>query len=334
MLSQSSRGSAVPSHHQSPAAGKKHPEHDAVMALRTEDQQMRSFLNRMQRRDDGHHLDATSSGPTVPTALSRRLLHKQGVGFVDDTVCAIASASADRFLATLLHQAGACRDQRLKGAEEGQRARKHRKRHIEQYLADTDGRRQRKLEYERQRERANLKAIAVADASRRGGGAASKKDADGNTNTKKTKKATPDGFDTETSKVHGIARPEAPDGDDDSHDSLDDEEEYYQQYYDDQGDGSDDDEDDETLQLTDISRPLQAWDFYVAGKLGEEWSDSEADNKSQDDTSGDEKAELGDDAEANNESSPANDDGNSGQGFPSPGRPSQNGPPVTPMKLD
>jgi hypothetical protein len=332
MLSQSSRGGAAPTHHQSPAAGKKHPEHDAVMALRTEDQQMRSFLNRMQRRDDGHHLDATSSGPTVPTALSRRLLHKQGVGFVDDTVCAIASASADRFLATVLHQAGACRDQRLKGAEEGQRARKHRKRHMEQYLADTEGRRQRKLQYERQRERANLKTIAVADANKRGGSAASRKDADGNTNTKKKKKATPDGFDTENSKVHAIARPEVP-NDDDSRDSLDEEEEYYQQYYDDHDDGSDDDEDDETLQLTDISRPLQAWDFYVAGKVGEEWSDSDAD-KSQEDNSEDEKAELGEEGEANNESSPADEDGTGDTGFPSPGRFPQNGPPVTPLKLD
>jgi len=55
--------------------------------------------------------------PTVPTALSRRMLHKQGAGYLDTAVAFIASAAADRFLATVLHQAIVCRDRRIQGED-------------------------------------------------------------------------------------------------------------------------------------------------------------------------------------------------------------------------
>jgi hypothetical protein len=80
-------------------------------------------------------------------------LQKQGVGYLDDTVAAVVSASADRFLATVLHQAAACRDQRLKGAELAQEAARHRKRHMQHYEADSDDRQRRKEEKEKKRER-------------------------------------------------------------------------------------------------------------------------------------------------------------------------------------
>ena len=138
-----------------------------------------------------------------------------------------------------------------------------------------------------------------------------------------------------------LVRPELPSYDDDSYDSLDEEEEYYQQYYHNQDDGSGDEEDDETLQLTDIVRPLQAWDFYVTGKLvvGHDGWDSDADKSQQqqgddeDDTNSlDEKALLREDGDVHNESShaaAAQEDDHTG----SPGRSSQSQPPMTPIKV-
>ena len=301
MLQQSGGRGGMPGH--SPVAvsqGRNVPQQTAVSSMQTEDQQMQRFLTRMQRRDDSQQLISdTTSGPTVPTALSRRMLQRQGVGYLDDTVAAIASASADRFLATVLHQAVACRDQRLKGIEMARESKRHRKRHIEQYEADTDDRRRRKQERAQQREKANLAAIAAADSLKKGGNAASKKGADGTTKTKKTKKkkdaAADDKVLNGNKKSASLKKPDE-DDDEESYDSLDEEEEFYQKYYGDPGDSDDSDEEDETLRLADIERPLEAWDFHITGKLGLDSAEAE----SEDEESDDEKEED-DQAEENGE---------------------------------
>lgn len=296
MLQQQPSRGPMPSHAPASAvAGGNVPQQTAVAAVQTEDQQMQRFLNRMQRRDDAQQLIVdSSSGPTVPTALSRRMLHRQGVGYLDDSVAAIASASADRFLATLLHQAVACRDQRLKGAEMAKGARRHRKRHMEQYEADTDDRKRRKEGAEKQREKANLAAISAADALKKGGSSASKKDSDGTgtTKTKKKKKVA-----TGETKTNGNKKPAAlarPDRDDDeeSFDSVDEEEMFYQNYYGDPGDSEESDEEDETIRLADLRRPLEAWDFHITGKLGLDSNEAESeDEKSEDDNEDDDDSE-------------------------------------------
>lgn len=174
----------------------------AKAALLSEDAQMERFINRLQRRIESNHRPLTggdptsmgapstavtnattpasgsgityrnATGPTVPTALSRRMLQRQGVGYLDDTVAAVVSASADRFLATVLQQAVACRDQRLKGAAMAKEAAKHRKRHIQHYEEDMDDRKRRKIAIERAHESVSLNTIAIAEAHKKGGGAA------------------------------------------------------------------------------------------------------------------------------------------------------------------
>lgn len=292
---QESGGRGMPSH--SPVAvapGRNVPQHTAVSTMQNEDQQMQRFLNRMQRRDDSQQsVSDSTSGPTVPTALSRRMLQRQGVGYLDDTVAAITSASADRFVATVLHQAVACRDQRLKGAEMARESRRHRKRHMEQYQADADDRRRRKLEHEQQREKANLAAIAAADSMKRGG-AVSKKDVDGTAKTTTKKKKKKDAAGDKDMPANGIKKSaslkQIEDGDDeDSYDSLDEEEEFYQNYYGDPGDSDESDEEDETLKLTDLTRPLEAWDFHIAGKLDVDDIQRESDYEESDDENEDDE---------------------------------------------
>lgn len=309
---QNSKGPRA-NHSPAAAAGRNVPQQTAVSSLQTEDRQMQRFLNRMQRRDDGQQLiaDATS-GPTVPTALSRRLLHRQGVGYLDETVAAIASASADRFLATVLHQAGACRDQRLEGAGMARKARRYRKRHVEQCQADTDDRRRRKKKNELQREKSNLAAIAAADVVKKGGNAGSKKDSDGVTKSKKKKKtAAPAEAPENSSKaISALKDPDEAD-EEESHDSVDDEEDFYQNYYYGAGESDDSDEDDETLKLVDITRPLEAWDFHLTGKLGLESTQAESEaEESEEDKDDDEKSEdnRADDGDTNKAPLPDKDD--------------------------
>jgi hypothetical protein len=201
------------------------------------------------------------------------MLHRQGVGYLDDTVAATISASADRFLATVLQQAVACRDQRLKGAEMAREAAKHRKRHIQHYEADTDDRKRRKEEKEEAREKVHLSAISAAEALKKGGGA---KDSDDKKSKKKKKKTTDEAPKTNGSKPDALKD----DGDDEeSYDSIDEEEEYYQERLGEvrgrlQGD---DEEDDDTLLLRDLVRPLEAWDFHLTGKEALETREPESD---------------------------------------------------------
>ena len=259
------------------------PQQSAVAIMKNEDLQLKRFLQRLQHERDDSQPGEASTGPTVPTALSRRMLHRQGAGYYDGTVAAMTSAAADRFLATILQQAVACRDQRLKGAELARQSAKKRKRHRRQYQESVDDRRRRKEEKAAYREGVNLAAIAAADAlqhkttaNKPGVSDTNKADEGGAAATsppksKKKKKA------ADTPALNGYKkRPDDLSDDEASYDSIDEEEEYYEQYYNDDddnddGDNSDDgyngEDEDETMILTDIKRPLEAWDYNLTGKL-------------------------------------------------------------------
>lgn len=257
------------------------PQEAAAAALKIEDRQTDRFIQRLHlQRDDSCPGDA-STGPTVPTALSRRMLQRQGAGFLDSTVAAVASAAADRFLATVLQQAIACRDQRLKGADLDRVAAIQRQRHKRQYQEDADDRRRRKQDKEDKRIRYNLAAIAAAEAlQQKNTGAAAKAAASAASDkvaetdaskSKKRKKTTPDTMALVNGKRKAI---DFHSDDDRSYDSIDEEEEYYQKYYNANGDDESDlqseneAEDDETMILRDLVRPLEAWDFDIMGKQG------------------------------------------------------------------
>jgi hypothetical protein len=244
------------------------PRQAAASAMQTEDAQLRIFLQKLQRHRDDSRPGDSWDGPTVPTALSRRMLQRQGAGYFDSTVAAIASAAADRFLATVLQQAVACRDQRLKGAEMAREAAKQRKRHKRQYEEDTDDRKRRKEEKDAQREEANLAAIQAAEDMKNNRGTASstaksKEESPGNESKSKKKKkdSQPNGLKRKTKETFS--------DDEVSYDSIDDEEEYYRNHYDgDDFETDEEEEDDETMILRDLARPLEAWDFCLDGKLG------------------------------------------------------------------
>jgi hypothetical protein len=266
------------------------PQERAITTMRNEDLQLKSFLQRLQHERDDSQPGEASIGPTVPTALSRRMLHRQGAGYYDGTVAAITSAAADRFLATVLQQAVACRDQRLKGAELARQSTLKRKRHKRQYQEDVDDRRRRKAEHATYREEVNLTAIAAADAlqqkptgsNRSGISDTNKKDDAGiaaaaanPAKSRKKKKA-------DAPALNGYKkRPTDLSDDEASYDSIDEEEEYYEKHYNDDGDDNEDDDDDdeeeeedadevdedETMILSDIIRPLEAWDYNMSGKL-------------------------------------------------------------------
>lgn len=248
------------------------PQQIAAATVLSEDDQMQRFIHRLQRRDDSHPIADSSSGPTVPTALARRILQKQGVGYLDETVAAAISASADRFLATVLQQALACRDQRLKGAAMRREAARHRKRHMMHYEADADDRKRRKEGKEQAHERNLLRAIGAAESLKKGGG----KNGDDQKKKSKKKKA------ADIFPANGLKASAADlENDEASYDSIDEEEEYYQDRV---GDikgklKGDDYEDDDTLLLRDLVRPLQAWDFRFTGKEGLEPRDDDSDEE-------------------------------------------------------
>lgn len=277
------------------------PQEAAAAEVLAEDAQLQRFIHRMQRRDDSNPMADSSTGPTVPTALSRRMLNKQGVGYLDQTVGAVISASADRFLATVLQQAVACRDHRLKGAEMAKQAGRQRKRHIHLYEADMDDRKRRRQELEDSEERSHLKLIATAEALKKGGG--SSKDS---IDKKKKKKKKPEEASTAVNGDNsGDKKTDPEDGNDESYDSIDEEEDYYQSKLGDSQeplDQDEEDEEDDTLLLKDLVRPLEAWDFHLTGKESLETYGSEGDDEEglEDDDEKDENSSGGDDIEDRN----------------------------------
>jgi hypothetical protein len=329
--SQSPGGSGTTqSQEQAAAAVRQTPQQAAIASLQDEDTRMQRFIHRLQRRDDSHPIADSTCGPTVPTALSRRMLHRQGVGYLDDTVAAVASASADRFLATVLQQAVACRDQRLKGTEMVREAARHRKRHMQHYEADMDDRKKRKEEMDETRETYHLASISAAESLKKGGGAS--KDSDDKKSKKKKKPPAPDTKDPVTNGK----KPEAlkDDGDDDSYDSIDEEEEYYQEQLGDVHGNlkGGDEEDDDMLLLRDLVRPLEAWDFHLTGKTGLEIQEEDSDDGEGDEEDEDDMAEK---KAPNPEENGNNDDDMFGDvldGEKSEGKPANEDSPKAPAK--
>jgi len=294
------------------------PQQIAAAAIAREDERMQKFLRLVaesaEQSSSSVFDDAITAAagqrqphaPTVPTSLSRRILHRQGVGFLDETVASVTSLAADRFLATVLQQAIACRDRRLKGEEYAKERLLERKLQRKRKRLKRKERRRKKQAMEERIREKNLASIAAADALAKSGssavgGAAGSSPAKGK--SKKSKKAAAAAA---KAAANGPVKENGgkEDGKDDnnnaeeeeealSDDSLDEEEDYYEHYYSDKGSsnsGSDTDEDDEededgdadedeedsdddentryTILLRDMSRPLEAWGINLTGKIG------------------------------------------------------------------
>ncbi len=264
------------------------PTEVAKATLLSEDAQMERFINRLQRRDrklaksHHHHSNSTpaSSGPTVPNALSRRILQRQGVGYLDEAVASVVSASADRFLATVLQQSIACRDLRLKGAAMSREAAKQRKRHMDDYDADADDRKRRKDSIIKAREDIAKFTIEAAEPTKKVAATAS---AAGKNTTKKKRVTKKQAAASKT--IDPAMEKLAMEASEDEYDSIDEEEEYYQENVDvatrertklkksgvnndeEEEEDEDSDDEDDTLLLRDIVRPLEAWNFHLNGKI-------------------------------------------------------------------
>jgi len=220
--------------------------------------------------------------PTIPSALSRRILHKSGVGYLDNSLPLILSAMSDRFLATILVQAKACRDRRLEGykatIKERKRRNKHRKLVLKERLS-----RDKKYKEELGKKRSMMES-AVMDAKELLEKDNNKK---GNSSSSGGEDKTLFGLSEEERQAVKEYKKQAAD--------VDAEEEYYNKYYGKGEDGNldldnissdeEDDEDDELvvdtdLKLRDLVRPLGAWGFDLTGKLGftdEQVDDSDGD---------------------------------------------------------
>lgn len=227
----------------------------AASTLYSEEEKLQKFLQRLQKQRDG--------GPTVPTSLARRMLQRQGVGYLDETVAMLTSAAADRFLATVLQQAVACRDRRGSGQELSKEEASRRRKHVSLYQQDSDYRKRRKLDRVSQNLQANLAAVEAArELSQKAAGADNKSNAAKKKNARKT-----DAVEDSNGKknTETIGEDEVLDDD-----SLDDEERYYADYYGEYPEEDDDEdaEEDFMLLLRDLERPLEAWHFKLTGKVG------------------------------------------------------------------
>lgn len=272
-----------PQHHQSNGGRSQHrlsPAQAAEAIQRQEDAQLHRFLHRLQPNwNDSDSMTSTYSS-TTPTALTRRLLHRQGAGFLDEAVATVVAGAADRFLVTVLQQAAACRDQRVKGAAVARELRHSRKRHVQQYLQDSMDRSRRREEAEREREQRNIKAVEAGEQLKQQGGDLSAVDLNAllNKPSKKKKKKSDDGDALQNGNLktgEGIMDDDAA-----SYDSIDREEDYYRNYYggaggpglrsDDEDDEDQNNEEDDTMILRDVARPLASWGMHLDGKLGME----------------------------------------------------------------
>ena len=232
-------------------------QHLAATTLYSEEEMLQKFLKRLQQQRDG--------GSTVPTSLARRMLHRQGVGYLDETVAMLTAAAADRFLATVLQQGVACRDRRVAGRELSNEQSARRRKHVSLYQQDSDYRKRRKLERTSQKLQANVAAVAAArDLSHKASTAENKANASKKKNTKKNEPV--------EEETNGMKVNDETIGDEEvlDEDSLDDEERYYEDYYGEFPEVDDDDEAEEDcmLLLRDLQRPLEAWHFKLTGKVG------------------------------------------------------------------
>ncbi len=259
---------------------------DSSTLMLNEDERMRHFLALLS-----NSTNSTESGPTVPLSLSRRILNREGVNFMDESVPALMSVAADRFLATVLHQSKICHNRRLQGEETAKEEKKS--------LNRMKKRRREEKKMKRQKRLAQEKGLDVALKTPAGGSNGASDVTKGKKNS--TRKVMTNSV---TSKM--ITDVENALKDDNGNDSMDEEMEYYDNYLqggrnkdsvisggsdgtvkdkndenrddqsnDEDSDEDDDDEDDEdddddklTLQLRDIVRPLEAWGVSLTGKAG------------------------------------------------------------------
>ena len=233
-----------------------------------QDERLHKFLTRLQH-----------TKPTVPPSLTRRILHKQGVGFSDPLVSTVVSCAADRFLATVLSQALVCRDRRFKGEElarkekrEVERVRKRRrtehskiankKQSLETELEEFVNFKKGQKSPQKQDKKGSSELIKLLETNTFDG--IGKKDC------LDEEEDHYDKLDTSTSTRTGNNGNTNSDGDGDG-DSHKDNEGGNRSYEEDESDEDDDDDDDDDrdiLQMRDLVRPLEAWGLSLTGKMG------------------------------------------------------------------
>ena len=229
--------------------------------------------------------------PTTPSNLSRRILHRSGVGYIDESVPLLLSSMADRFIATVLVQGMACRERRIEGYDALLRDRRKRRRHRGRVLRERRERERRFQNEVKERRMRAEDAVAESDELERQMNQ-NKKGAVTSSTTATSGTGTPAVFrltdeDMEAAREY---KSEARD--------VDAEEDYYHaavgldddaSLADDDIDGESDDEDDglravdydptlRDLKLRDIIRPLRAWGFDLTGKIGFSDSNFNVDN--------------------------------------------------------
>ena len=294
------------------------PKPNPTKIINQEDEKMRKFLDLLSGRkassSNGNNTTDKNqvSGPTVPHPLSRRILNRQGVNYMDENVSAIMSGAADRFLATVLQQAMICRDRRLQGEE----------------MAKKEMRELNKL---KRRRRYEMKARKrKRDALEKELEIAIKTPASSSNITEKGRKNTAKKTTTSSVTAKLINDVEKVLDDDQENDSINEEMDYYENYVksngngdstgktvgnddngddqsiddddDDDGDSDDEDENKLTLQLRDVVRPLEAWGVSLTGKIGlsaELTSDETLRKRNQMNADDDSNAEADGDEEGN-----------------------------------
>lgn len=192
---------------------------------------------------------AANLTPTTPQSLSRRILHRRGVGYLDDAVSLLLSALSDRFLATVLVQAVACRDRRVEGCRALAAERKARKRHGRRLWRRRRKRKRTDEEGKAKRRRMMVEAVeegsklneTVAAGMSPGGGSKTAASAAPAWNAKLPPVKVPMNMkrqafqltDEQKARMRDSRKEEA---------DIDAEEDYYRSYYGKDGEGSDDDE--------------------------------------------------------------------------------------------
>ena len=258
------------------------PKPNPTIIMNQEDEKMRKFLDLLSGRkassSNGHNTNDKNqlSGPTVPHPLSRRILNRQGVNYMDENVSAIMSGAADRFLATVLQQSMICRDRRLQGEEMAKKEKRELNKLKRKRMYEMKARKRKRDALEKELEIAIKTPASSSNTNEKG-----KK----NTTKKNTASSV-------TAKL--INNVEKALEDDEGNDPINEEMDYYENYLnsngngdstertvgnddngddqsidnDDDGDSDDEDENKLTLQLRDVVRPLEAWGVSLTGKIG------------------------------------------------------------------
>ena len=226
--------------------------------------------------------------PTTPSNLSRRILHRSGVGYLDESVPLVLSSMADRFLATVLVQGMACRESRIEGYDALLRDRRRRRQHRGRVLRERRERERRFQNEVKERRMRAEDAVAESDELARQMNQNKKGAATSGAGTPAVFRLTDEDMDA-AREYKSEAR------------DCDAEEDYYHvavgldddaSLADDDIDGESDDDNEglravdydptlRDLKLRDIVRPLRAWGFDLTGKLG--FSDSNVDVDNDDD---------------------------------------------------